>query len=84
MGTQNAGLITGILTTENQMAEGVVAQVKEGVTAPAKALRSKPLMALTVALVAVSIVVLIEIFKPGLITGKIRKAFGMVGIKGAA
>lgn len=66
------------------MAEAVTTQLKEGATEPFKALRSKPIMALTAALVIVSIVVLIEIFKPGLITGKIRKVFGMVGVKGAA
>lgn len=66
------------------MAEAVTTQLKEGATAPVKALRSKPIAALTTALVVLSVVVLIEIFYPGAITGRIRKVFNMVGVKGAA
>jgi hypothetical protein len=65
------------------MAESVVTQVKEGAKDIVKAPFHKPVMALTVALLVTSIVVLIEIFAPGAITGRIRKLFGMVGIKGA-
>lgn len=65
------------------MAE-VVTQIKEGAGAPIAALKSKPVAALVTALVVVSMVVLIEIFYPGAITGRIRRAFSAVGIKGAA
>ncbi len=66
------------------MAEGAVTQLKEGVAAPLKGLKSKPIAALVTALVVVSVVVLIEIFYPGAITGRVRKVFNMVGVKGAA
>lgn len=63
------------------MAEGPVKQVEEG----AKLVFNKPLVFVTAALIGVVFVVLIEIFKPGAITGPIRKGLGMVpGLKGKA
>ena len=66
------------------MAEGVVAQAKEGATDVAKTIKDKPITALVVALIVTSLVVLIEIFFPGAITGRIRAMFNMVGVKGKA
>jgi hypothetical protein len=66
------------------MAESAVGQLKDVPGTVTGTLRSKPLLALGVAVSVLAIVVLIEILYPGAITGKIRKAFNMVGIKGAA
>jgi hypothetical protein len=67
-----------------QMAEGIVAQAKEGLGDVVKTPTKKPVTALVVALVTVSVVVLIEIFFPGAITGRIRNMFAMAGVKGKA
>lgn len=66
------------------MTEGVVAQAKEGVGDVVKTVKNKPITALVVALISVSLVVLIEIFYPGAITGRIRAVFNMAGVKGKA
>jgi Flp pilus assembly pilin Flp len=66
------------------MAEGIVAQAKEGVGDVTHTVTKKPVTALVVALIAVSLVVLIEIFFPGAITGRIRSMFNAVGVKGKA
>jgi hypothetical protein len=66
------------------MAEGVVAQVKEGPGDVLKTVKSKPITALVIGFIVLSLVVLIELFKPGALTGPIRKMFGMVGITGKA
>lgn len=66
------------------MAESVVKQVTSAPAEVVATVKRTPVTAVVVALIAVSAVVLIEIFYPGAITGKIRRAFGMVGIKGAA
>ncbi len=63
------------------MAESVVAQAKEGVNDALKTPMKKPITALVVALIAVSAVVLLEIFFPGVITGRIRGLFTTVGVK---
>jgi len=61
------------------MAEGVVAQVE---SAPKKFLTA-PIMALTIGLIFTVFVVLVEIFKPGVITGPIRRGLGLIpGLKG--
>jgi hypothetical protein len=64
------------------MAEGVVAQIKEGPGDVVSTVKNKPVTALVVALIAVSLVVLIELFFPGAITGRIRSMFNAVGVKG--
>jgi hypothetical protein len=66
------------------MAEGVVAQIKEGPGDVVSTVKNKPVTALVVALIAVSLVVLIELFFPGAITGRIRSMFNAVGVKGKA
>lgn len=66
------------------MAESVTTQVTEAPKDVIKTVKSKPVTALVIALITVSAVVLIEIFFPGAITGRIRNAFNMVGIKGKA
>ncbi len=65
------------------MAE-VTTQVADGVKAPLATLKAKPVTAVVVALITVSLVVLIEIFYPGAITGRIRSVFNMAGVKGKA
>lgn len=61
------------------MAEGVVTQIEK---APKQFFKS-PIMALTIGLIAVVFVVLVEIFKPGAITGPIRRGLGLIpGLKG--
>jgi len=66
------------------MAEGIVTQAKEGVSDVGHTITKKPVTALVVALIAVSFVVLVEIFFPGAITGRIRAMFNAVGVKGKA
>jgi len=66
------------------MAEGVVTQVKEAPGDVVSTVKNKPVTALVVALIAVSFVVLVEIFFPGEITGRIRAMFNAVGVKGKA
>jgi hypothetical protein len=66
------------------MAEGVVAQAKEAPKDIATTVKNKPVTALVVGLIVVSLVVLLEIFVPGVITGRIRAMFGAVGVKGKA
>jgi hypothetical protein len=66
------------------MAEGVVAQVKEAPGDIVKTVKHKPITALVIATITLALVVLIEIFFPGAITGRIRGLFNMVGVKGKA
>jgi hypothetical protein len=66
------------------MAEGVVSQIKEGPGDVIKTVRHKPFTAIVVGFITLALVVLLEIFYPGVITGRIRNLFGMVGVKGAA
>ncbi len=66
------------------MAEGIVAQAKEAPGDVVKTVKNKPVTALVVGLITLAIVVLIEIFFPGAITGRIRAVFNMAGIKGKA
>jgi drug/metabolite transporter superfamily protein YnfA len=66
------------------MAETVVAQLKEGPGDVLRTVKNKPFTALVVGVIVLALVVLLEIFFPGAITGRIRALFGMVGIKGAA
>ena len=64
------------------MAESVVKQVTEAPGDVLKTVKTKPVTALVVGLIAVSLVVLIEIFYPGAITGRVRSLFNMAGVKG--
>ena len=66
------------------MAEAVTTQASDGVKDVVKTVKNKPITALVVALIAVSAVVLLEIFFPGAITGRIRSVFNMAGVKGKA
>jgi hypothetical protein len=59
----------------------VVTQAKEGLKDVVNTPKTKPVTALVVALISVSLVVLIEIFFPGAITGRIRAVFNMAGVK---
>lgn len=65
------------------MAE-VITQVKEAPGDILKTVKGKPVTALVIGLIVLSLVVLIEIFFPGAITGRIRAVFNMVGVKGKA
>lgn len=66
------------------MAEGVVAQIKEGPKDVLNTVKHKPVTALVVGIIVLALVVLIEIFYPGAITGRIRAMFNAVGVKGKA
>lgn len=59
------------------MAEGAVAEVK---SAPKEFVR-EPWKALAVGLIFLILVLVVEAFKPGLITGPIKSLLSMVGIK---
>jgi len=62
------------------MSESVSTQVKD-ILPTAK---NSPILALGIGILFLIIVIVIEIFKPGLITGTIRKGLSYVGVKGAA
>ena len=62
------------------MADGALSDIKN---APGKFL-SSPWMALTIGVLFLVLVLVIEAFKPGLLTGPIRRGLAMVGIRGAA
>ncbi len=66
------------------MAESVVAQVKEGLAdlSPKKALH-KPVTMAVVVIGVLTIVLLLEAFKPGLLTGPIRAGLRKLGVKTA-
>jgi RsiW-degrading membrane proteinase PrsW (M82 family) len=64
------------------MAEGIVAQAKEAPGDIAHTVKHKPVTALVIAVITLSLVVLLEIFFPGAITGRIRAMFNAVGVKG--
>ena len=66
------------------MAEGVVAQAKEAPGDVIKTVKDKPVTALVVGVIVLALVVLLEIFFPGVITGRIRAMFNAVGVKGKA
>lgn len=61
----------------------VVADVKTGVMDVPKTIKSKPIVALAVGFTVLVLVLLIEAFKPGLITGPIRRMLQAVGVKSA-
>lgn len=61
----------------------VVADVKTGALDVPKTIKAKPLVALTVGFVVLTLVLLIEAFKPGLITGPIRRMLRALGAKNA-
>jgi len=65
------------------MAEGAVAQLKDVPGTIGGTVRSKPFLAVGVMVGVLVIVLLVEAFKPGLITGPIRKALRAVGVSNA-
>lgn len=63
------------------MAESVAAQVKEVPSVVVGTLRRTPVLAIGVMFTVLLIVLLIEAYKPGLITNPVRKVLGIVGVK---
>lgn len=63
------------------MAESVVTQVKEVPGTVIHTLTRTPVLAIGVMFAVVLIVLLIEAYKPGLITNPIRQLLGVVGVK---
>jgi hypothetical protein len=62
------------------MAEGAVSQIKEIPHVAAKT----PLLAIGIGLGFLVLVLIVEAFKPGLLTGPIRHLLVTLGLKGAA
>ncbi len=62
---------------------GVVAEIKEGAMDVPKTIRHKPIVAIVVGVLTLVIVLLIEAYSPGLITGPIRKGLQKLGVKTA-
>lgn len=58
------------------MAESAVAEIK----AAPKEFMSTPLKAITVGLIFLILVLILEHFKPGIITGPVKSLLGMVGL----
>ncbi len=65
------------------MAEGAVAQLKDVPGTIGGTARRKPFLAIGVMVGVLVIVLLIEAFKPGLITGPIRKGLRAIGVSSA-
>lgn len=63
------------------MAESVVTQVKEVPSVVVGTLRRTPVLAIGVMFTVLLIVLLIEAYKPGLITNPVRRVLGIVGVK---
>ena len=61
----------------------VVADIKAGAMDVPNTIKSKPLVALVVGFLVLTLVLLIEAFKPGLITGPIRRMLQAIGVKNA-
>jgi hypothetical protein len=61
------------------MSESIATQVKE---APGKFL-SAPIMAMVIGLIFLVAVLIAEAYKPGLITGPIRRGLSAIGVKSA-
>jgi len=65
------------------MAESVVTQVKEVPGTIVSTVRRTPVLAIGVMVVTLLLVLLLEAYKPGLITGPLRKLLVAVGVKTA-
>lgn len=63
------------------MAESVVAQVQETPSVVFGTIRRTPVLAIGVMFSVLLIVLLIEAYKPGLLTNPVRKFLGIVGVK---
>lgn len=63
------------------MAESVITQVKEVPGTVVGTLRRTPVLAIGVMFTVLLIVLLIEAYKPGLITNPVRRVLGIVGVK---
>jgi hypothetical protein len=63
------------------MAESVVAQVKDVPGTVINTVRRTPVLAIGVMFAVLLIVLLIEAYKPGLLTNPVRKVLGIVGVK---
>jgi len=65
------------------MSEGVVAQAKETPAVVANTVKNRPILAIGVAITVLLAVLILEAFKPGAITGPLRKLLQKVGFKTA-
>jgi len=65
------------------MTEGVVAQVKSIPGTAISTTKNTPILAIGIALLVVLIVLMIEAYKPGLLTNPMRKLLTSVGLKSA-
>lgn len=63
------------------MAESVVTQVKEVPSTVINTVRRTPVLAVGVMFAVLLIVLLIEAYKPGLLTNPVRKVLGIVGVR---
>jgi hypothetical protein len=63
------------------MAESVLTQAKEVPGTVLNTVRHTPVLAIGVMFAVLLIVLLIEAYKPGLITNPVRKVLGIVGVK---
>lgn len=65
------------------MAESVVAQIKDIPGTAVGSVRNTPVLAIGIAFLVVILVLLIEAYKPGLLTNPARKLLTAVGLKSA-
>jgi uncharacterized membrane protein (DUF485 family) len=65
------------------MAESVVTQVKEVPGTLVSTVRRTPVLAIGIMFMVLFIVLLIEAYKPGLLTGPVRSLLTAIGVKSA-
>ena len=65
------------------MAEGVVAQIKDIPGTAVSSVRNTPVLAFGIMLLVILVVLLIEAYKPGLLTNPMRKVLTTLGLKSA-
>lgn len=65
------------------MSESVVAQIKDIPSTAFSTTKNTPVLAFGIALLVIIIVLMIEAYKPGLLTNPMRKLLTTVGLKSA-
>jgi len=65
------------------MAEGAVTQVKEIIPTAFHSARHTPILALGIVFLVLFAVLLLEAYKPGLLTGPVRRGLTALGLKSA-
>jgi hypothetical protein len=65
------------------MAETVVKQATEGPAVAFNTLRRTPVLAIGLMFIVLFVVLLLEAYKPGLLTGPVKRLLNAIGVKNA-